>query len=127
MDKINVLVTGACGVTSRSVVRSLNMSSIFSNSFSFIGTDVCYNLYGLYEGLYDKVYKVPYTSSSEYRSIMERIIMENDIRYAIVIPELEVLYWCEHPFSVPFYRIPPKFAKLVVSKKRLYDNPSFDK
>ncbi|MBO4778472.1 MAG: hypothetical protein J5588_08285 [Bacteroidales bacterium] len=121
MNKIKVLVTGACGVTSRSVVRSLNMSPLFSKTFSFIGTDVCYNPYGLYEGLYDKVYKVPYTSSPDYRNIIENIIYENEIRYAIVIPELEVLYWCENPFSVPFYRIPLNFAKLVISKKRLYE------
>ncbi|MBD5226360.1 MAG: hypothetical protein HDS68_10450 [Bacteroidales bacterium] len=120
MDKINVLVTGACGVTSRSVVRALNKSEFFKNRCNFIGTDVCYNLYGIYEGLYSKVYKVPGYNAPEYREIMQRIIDENNIEYAVIIPEPEVLYWSEHPFNVKFHRIPPKFAKSVLSKFSLY-------
>lgn len=118
---IKILITGACGVTSRSVVRSLNTSKVFSGKCEFIGTDVCYNEYGIYEGLYKKVYKVPYFSDESYRPMMERIIKENQIEYAILIPEPEVLYWSEHPFDVKFLRIPPHFAKNVLSKKSLYD------
>ncbi len=120
MEKINVLVTGACGVTSRSVVRSLNKSEFFKDKLRFIGTDVCYNRYGIYEGLYDKVYKVPGYNEPEYREIMEKIIAENDIQYAVIIPEPEVLYWSENPFNVRFHKIPPKFSKAVISKLSLY-------
>lgn len=119
--KYRILVTGACGVTSRSVVRSLNKSEIFGGKCVFIGTDVCYNEYGIYEGLYEKVYKVPYFNDPEYRPIMEKIIADNNIEYAILIPEPEVLYWSEHPFNVKFLRIPARFAKKVLSKKSLYD------
>lgn len=118
--KVNILVTGACGVTSRSVVRSLNKSQYFKDKCNFIGTDVCYNLFGIYEGLYSKVYKVPSFNSPEYREIMERIIKENDIEYAVVIPEPEVLYWSENPFDVKFHKIPPHFSKAVLSKLSLY-------
>lgn len=121
MSKYKILVTGACGVTSRSVVRSLNRSEIFKGQCEFIGTDVCYNEYGIYEGLYEKVYKVPYFSDPEYRTIMQRIIDENQIEYAILIPEPEVLYWSEHSFNVKFLKIPAGFAKKVLSKKSLYD------
>lgn len=121
---IKILVTGACGVTSRSVVRSLNKSEIFKDKCEFIGTDVCYNEYGIYEGLYKKVYKVPYFNDTNYRPLMEKIIKENEIEYAILIPEPEVLYWSEHPFDVKFLRIPPLFAKKVLSKKSLYDSLS---
>lgn len=120
MEKINILITGACGVTSRSVVRSLNLSNQFKNKLKFIGTDVCYNKYGIYEGLYERVYKVPSYDASEYRSVMEQIIDIENIQYAIIIPEPEVLYWSTHPFNVPFHRIPPKFAKAVLSKLSLY-------
>ena len=85
MEKIRILVTGACGVTSRSVVRSLNKSEIFAGKCNFIGTDVCYNEYGIYEGLYKRVYKVPYFNSEAYRPLMEKIIEENKIEYAILI------------------------------------------
>lgn len=121
MGKIKILITGACGVTSRSVVRSLNMSKVFGDCCEFIGTDVCYNEYGIYEGLYKKVYKVPYFNDASYRPLMERIINENRIEYAILIPEPEVLYWSEHPFDVKFLKIPAKFAKTVISKRSLYD------
>ena len=121
MSKYKILVTGACGVTSRSVVRSLNRSEIFKGQCEFIGTDVCYNEYGIYEGLYEKVYRVPYFSDPGYRTIMQRIIDENQIEYAILIPEPEVLYWSEHPFNVKFLKIPAGFAKKVLSKKSLYD------
>lgn len=124
MSRIKILVTGACGVTSRSVVRSLNKSKIFNNQCDFIGTDVCYNEYGIYEGLYQKVYKVPYFNDPNYRSIMQRIIDINQIEYAILIPEPEVLYWSENPFNVKFLRIPPAFSKHVLSKRNLYDTLS---
>ncbi len=120
MDKINILVTGACGVTSRSVVRSLNKSLYFKDCCNFIGTDICYNRYGIFEGLYNKVYKVPSFNAPEYRKIMEHIIAENKIDYAVIIPEPEVLYWSEHPFDVKFSAIPPKFSKSVLSKASLY-------
>lgn len=120
MEKYRILVTGACGVTSRSVVRSLNKSEHFKNKCLFIGTDVCYNEYGIYEGLYNKVYRVPKFSAPNYREIMQQIIDDNNIEYAIIIPEPEVLYWSEHPFNVKFLRIPPIFAKSVLSKLNLY-------
>lgn len=126
MKKIKILVTGACGVTSRSVVRSLNKSNIFAGKCEFIGTDVCYNEYGIYEGLYKKIYKVPYFNNESYRPLMERIIAENEIEYAILIPEPEVLYWSEHPFNVKFLKIPPRFAKMVLSKRSLYETLSLN-
>lgn len=116
----NILVTGACGVTSRSVVRALMRSVHFKDMCRFIGTDVCYNLYGAFEGLYEKVYRVPYSSDSGYRETMQRIIDENFIEYAIVIPEPEMLYWCEHPFNVKFHSIPPRFARKASDKLELY-------
>lgn len=120
-EKINILITGACGVTSRSIVRSIEMSEIFQGKCNFIGTDVCYNKYGIYEGLYSKVYKVPYTDDNNYYSIMERIIKEEKIKAAFIIPELEAVYWSEHKFSTKYMAIPKEFAKIAISKKSVYD------
>lgn len=118
---MNVLITGACGVTSRSVVRSLMLSDYFKNC-EYIGTDVCQNLYGMYEGLYKKVYKVPYSKDFNYRKVMESIIRNEKIDAAIIIPEPEVLYWAEHPFfNVKYLSPPPKFARIALSKKRLFE------
>lgn len=120
--KYKILVTGACGVTSRSVVRSLNKSKYFKDNCEFIGTDVCYNLYGVFEGLYKEVYKVPAFNEQDYRQEIQAIIDKHKIEYAIIIPEPEALYWSENPFNVKFLRIPPKFGKAVLSKLNLYNN-----
>lgn len=123
MEKIKVLVTGACGVTSRSVVRSLNTSKIFSSRCEFIGTDICNLLYAPYEGLYKKLYYVPPFYDERYSQIIQKIIDENAIEYAFVIPEPEEQFWAEHPFqNVKFMRIPADFGSNVLSKRKLYEN-----
>lgn len=122
MNKNRVLVTGACGVTSRSVVRALNKSDKFAGKCEFIGTDICNLMYAPYEGLYKKLYKVPLFNSPEYVPIMERIIEENELEYAVVIPEPEALFWSEHPFNIKFMKIPAEFGREVLSKRKLYEN-----
>lgn len=122
MKKFKILITGACGVTSRSVVRSLNKSELFSGKCEFIGTDICNLYYAPYEGLYEKLYKVPPFNSPDYVSIMKKIIEENEIEYAFVIPEPEALFWSEHPFDVKFMKIPAEFGREVLSKRKLYEN-----
>lgn len=119
---IRVLITGACGVTSRSVVRSINESEFFKGKVEFIGTDICNLKYAPYEGLYKKLYYVPAFDSPRYTDIMKKIIEENDIKCAFVIPEPEALFWSQHPFDVSFMRIPPLFGEAVLSKRRLYEN-----
>lgn len=122
MKKIKILITGACGVTSRSLVRALQKSEIFNNKCIFIGTDICNLIYAPYEGLYERVYYVPPFNASNYQEVMQKIIDENEIEYAFIIPEPEALFWSENPFNVKFMRIPPKFGKEVLSKRRLYEN-----
>lgn len=87
---IRMLVTGACGVTSRSVVRSLNKSDLFKGKIEFIGTDICNLKYAPYEGLYEKLYYVPPFNAPEYRSIMQRIIDENRIECQSLSPSLRL-------------------------------------
>ena len=122
MMKYKILITGACGVTSRSVVRALQKSEIFKDNCIFIGTDICNLVYAPYEGLYEKVYYVPPFNAPDYVEVMNKIIRENEIEYAIVIPEPEALFWSDHPFPCKFMRIPPKFGHEVLSKRKLYEN-----
>lgn len=118
--KSNVLITGACGVTSRSFVRALNQSEYFKDKLNFIGTDICKNLFGIFEGLYEKIYKVPSFNHPRYREIISDIIEKEKIEFAVIIPEPEVLYWSENPFNVKFHKIPAQFAKVAISKLNLY-------
>ena len=54
---MKILITGACAVSARSVLRSLKMSGKFGGS-EFVGWDMCNLLYGVYEGVFDRIYKV---------------------------------------------------------------------
>jgi hypothetical protein len=123
MKKWKILITGACGVTSRSIVRSLLLSDLFKGSV-FIGTDICENPYGIYEGLYEKVYRVPNNDDKRYRKVIEKILRKEKIDVAIVTPEPEVLYWTKNPFKVKSFLPPQSFSKKVISKKTLYETLS---
>ena len=120
MKELRILITGACGVTSRSIVRSLLLSDLFKKSV-FIGTDICENPYSIYEGLYEKIYCVPNNDNKDYRKAIEKILREEKIDVAIVTPELEVLYWIKNPFKVKSFLPPQSFSEKVISKKTLYE------
>ena len=115
-----VLITGACGVTSRTIVRALGRSEYFRHAH-FIGTDICDNPFALYEGLYEKIYRVPGLQQvQDYQSLIEKICKKERIDAAIVVPEPEVLFWSEREMPVPALLPPPRFARLAISKASLY-------
>lgn len=117
----NILITGACGVTSRTLARSLRKSEHFKNC-NLIGTDVCENLYGIFEGMFDKIYKVPWQSDSEkYKKIIFNVCEKERIDLAIIATELEVLFWSSRKFPVPTLLPPSKFCNEVISKYSLYE------
>lgn len=117
---MKVLITGACAVSARSVLRSLKKSPIFKDC-EFVGWDMCSLLYGVYEGLFDKMYKVPAVSDPAYADVAKQIIEKEMPDAAIIVPEVEVLYWSENrPFDIPYIVPPPKFSRLVISKERLF-------
>jgi carbamoyl-phosphate synthase large subunit len=117
---MRVLITGACGVTSRAVARSLRLSHKLEELY-LVGTDICENPYGLYEGLLDKIYRVPRVSEPRYHGVIEGLCRNERLEAAIVIPELEVLYWAEAGFPIPVALPPSRFCQLAVSKRRLYE------
>ena len=122
MNIINkILITGACGVTSRTIARSLRKSQRFINA-KLIGTDVCYNLFGLYEGLFDRIYRVPWEHNAlEYKQIMIDICLKEKIDVAIIATELEVLFWAKNSFPVATLLPPTQFSRNVISKASLYN------
>lgn len=117
---MKILITGACAVSARSVLRSLKMSELFKDA-EFIGWDMCSLLYGVYAGEFDKIYKVPAAGDTDYRTVVQNILDKERPDAVIVVPEVEVLYWAKHPFDVPHIVPPAKFAELVISKERLFD------
>lgn len=118
--KMKIIITGACAVSARSVLRSLKMSPIFGNA-EFVGWDMCNLLYGVYEGAFDRLYKIPAVSDSTYQNVVEKILEKEKPDAVIVVPEVEVLYWSSHSFNVPHIVPPKRFSELVISKERLFD------
>jgi hypothetical protein len=117
---MRILITGACGVTSRAIVRSLRLSQKLPDLY-LLGTDICDNPYGLYEGLLDKIYRVPRVTETDYQRCMEDLCRTERLDAAIIVPELEVLYWSGGGLPIPVALPPPKFCQIAVSKKRLYE------
>jgi carbamoyl-phosphate synthase large subunit len=117
---MKIIITGACAISARSVLRSLRISEKFRDA-EFIGWDMATTLYGLYEGLFDRLYKVPVLTNPQYRTVVEKIIKDEKPDAVIVVPEVEVLYWAENPFDVPCFLPPVDFCRIAISKKRLFE------
>lgn len=116
-----ILITGCFSVNSRAVVRSIRYSERLRGC-PLIGIDVGKNLYGAYEGLYDKTFRVSYAHErTVYREQVRRLIREEAIDLAIVVPELEVLCWIDLDFPVPALLPPREFAQRAGDKGRLYE------
>jgi len=103
----------------------LRLSRKFDDLY-LVGTDICENPYGLYEGLLDRIYRVPRVTDPDYRAWMVHLCRTERLEAAIVIPELEVLFWSAAGFPIPVALPPAKFCQIAVSKKRLYETLAND-
>jgi hypothetical protein len=117
---VNVLITGACGVTPRAMARSLRLSPLFSGA-RLVGTDRGGNWYGFFEGLYDRVYRVSQPDDPGYPELIAEICGREEIDVALVGPEAEVRFWSGREFPVPTLLPPPRFVEIAISKAKLYD------
>ncbi len=120
MAPLNILVTGACGVTPRAIARSLRASPALSDA-TLVGADRGGNWYGFYEGLYDRVYRVSQPGDSGYPELVEDICERERIDAALVGPEAEVLFWSGREFPVPTLLPPPGLVEIAISKGKLYE------
>ena len=98
---MKIIITGACAVSARNVLRSLKMSEKFKNAI-FIGWDMCSILYGAYSKDFERLYKVPAVSNPHYRDVINDIISK------------------EKPFDVPHLVPPAAFCELAISKRKLF-------
>ena len=116
---MKIIITGACAVSSRNVLRSLKMSEKFKDA-TFVGWDMCSLLYGVYSKEFERLYKVPAAFDSHYRDVVNEILAKEQPDAVMVIPEVEVLYWAENPFDVPHLVPSAAFCELAISKRKLY-------
>jgi hypothetical protein len=117
---LNILVTGACGVTPRAIARSLRSSAAFAEA-TLVGADRGGNWYGFYEGLYDRVYRVSQPGDPGYPELVAEICEREKIGAALVGPEAEVLFWSGREFPVPTLLPPPGLVEIAISKSKLYE------
>lgn len=117
---MKIVITGACAVSARNVLRSLKMSEKFKNT-TYIGWDMCSIMYGVYSKDFERLYKVPAVSDSQYRVVVEEILAKEKPDAVMVIPEVEVLYWAKNPFDVPHLVPPAEFCELAISKRKLFN------
>lgn len=116
---MKIIITGACAVSARNVLRSLKMSEKFKDA-TFIGWDMCSLLYGVYSKDFERLYKVPAASDPKYRDVVNDILSKEKPDAVMVIPEVEVLYWAQNPFDVPHLVPSAAFCDLAISKRKLF-------
>lgn len=117
---LKIVITGACAVSARNVLRSLKMSEKFKDA-TFIGWDMCSILYEVYAKDFDRLYKVPGVDDPQYPQIIQDILDKEKPDAVMVLPEVEVLYWAKHPFDVPHVTPPAEFCELAISKRKLFN------
>ena len=86
---MKIVITGACAVSARNVLRSLKMSEKFKNA-TFIGWDMCSILYGVYSKDFDRLYKVPGVNDPMYREVILGILEKEKPDAVMVLPELSI-------------------------------------
>lgn len=104
----------------RALTRSLRLSSIFKNAIIF-GIDPGENLYGFYEGLYDRCFRCPPVSDPAYEKWIRSLNHSEKFDAAIVHQEPEVIFWSDKELEIPVYLPPPGFCHIAVSKRKLYE------
>ena len=116
---MKIIITGACAVSARNVLRSLKMSKKFKDA-TFVGWDMCSILYGVYSKDFERLYKVPSVSDPCYREVVNKILTKEKPDAVMVIPEVEVLFWAKNQFNVPYLVPSAAFCELAISKRKLF-------
>lgn len=111
-----ILITGACGVTSRSVTRALRRD--YDSKLWICGAGIFENEYARHEGIYDITVKLPRVDNCNYVSEVNNLLKAYKFDCVLVIPEPEVLAWSLEQFPVPYMLPSPDFI-LTASDKQV--------
>jgi biotin carboxylase len=107
---MNILILGVGGHTPRSILKRLR--TVYPNS-RLIGTDINPKALGFHmKGLIDKGYLIPRATAKDYFNKISEIIATEQVDFAFVQPEQEVLAWGKYFEEYKTYPcatlIPPK-------------------
>ncbi len=120
---MKILITGVGGPTPRSFAIALKKYSNYK-SYYLVGTDSNPLSIGLYQkDLFDKTCLVPPASHPDYWKVIDKIIEENSIEIAIILPEKEVLVWSMrmNETGLPCKSLIPELplAELLIDKSKM--------
>lgn len=120
---MRILITGVGGPTPRSFAIALKKYSFYKR-FELYGTDINPLAMGLYQNeLFDKTFVVPPASSPDYWNAIEKLIADNKIDFAVILPELEVMEWSrrKEKEALPCKAMIPDYsmAELLVDKSKM--------
>ncbi|MDX9929669.1 MAG: hypothetical protein RBS37_07440 [Bacteroidales bacterium] len=116
-----ILISAALSTPSRAIARSIRLSKRYGKSY-LVGTDTLNGYYGLYEGLFNRIYKVPRYTHESYRDVLLKILRDEKIDHALILHELEVHFWAQTGDKPEIIRVPPaSFTGFCISKKKLYE------
>lgn len=120
---MKILITGVGGPTPRSFAIALKKYSFYKR-FELIGTDINPLAVGLYQNeLFNKTYIVPSATSPDYWQAIGKIIVDNKIDAAVILPELEVMEWSRKKIKekLPCKALIPDYsiAELLVDKSKM--------
>lgn len=124
--KNKLLITGVGGPTPRSLAYGLKLANSLYSEISLVGTDSNPLAFGLYnKELFDSTYLIPKAEDPEYWPSIEKIIQDESITGAIILPEHEVLEWAKRQkhqaLPVPSIIPPLEAANLFFNKQVLYE------
>lgn len=120
---MRILITGVGGPTPRSFAIALKMYSRKQNWY-LVGTDTNPLSIGLYQShLFDKTYLVPKANDELYWDAIQKIIKDEQLDYAVILPEAEVLQWSQRQekHNLPVKALLPDrlIAELLINKARM--------
>ena len=114
-----VLITGIGGLTPRSIATIIRENH---PDYKLIGCDLDKKAMGFFmktrdgRSLLDKYYIAPRCDSPDYFPFIERIIEENEIDYAFVQPESEIVEWGQYYEDHGKYPCPVFMGRKLLSE-----------
>lgn len=112
---LNILITGIGGPTPRSFARAIKEIGDYAE-YNLIGTDIHPHALGHYQkSIFKKSYITPKSNEKNYWRVMEDIIDREEIDFAIILPEQEILEWSrrQKASKLPCVSLIPPFDTAV--------------
>lgn len=114
-----ILITGGGGVTGRAIARSIKLSTLYNNA-TLISADIYQNEYGIFEGLFDRCYKMPHVDSENYFTKFQELISLEKPDAVLIMTEKEAIYWGTKEKIFDSLISPYEFSIIAGNKARLY-------